>query len=64
MHEEHRGLRFAFSANAEIAPEGATTAFVPTRVTELSLCGCFLETSASFELKHAVFEATAVTERG
>jgi hypothetical protein len=54
MHEEHRGLRFAFSASAEIAPEGSATAFVPARVTELSLRGCFLETSVSFELQQIV----------
>jgi PilZ domain len=54
MHEEHRGLRFAFIASAEIAPEGSATAFVPARVTELSLRGCFLETSVSFELQQIV----------
>ena len=54
MHEEHRGLRFAFSASAEIAPKGSATAFVPARVTELSLRGCFLETSVSFEIQHVV----------
>ena len=55
MDQEHRGLRFAFSASAEIAPESSPTACVPARVTELSLRGCFLETSASFELRHPVF---------
>ena len=51
MDQEHRGLRFAFSARAEIAPESSPTAGVPARVTELSLRGCFLETSASFEMQ-------------
>ena len=51
MDQEHRGLRFAFSAGAEIAPESSPTAFVPALVTELSLRGCFLETSASFEMQ-------------
>src|SRR5271157_5138805 len=54
MDQEHRGLRFAFSASAEIAPESSPTAVVPARVTELSLRGCFLETSASFEMKRPV----------
>jgi hypothetical protein len=54
MDQEHRGLRFAFSASAEIAPESSPTAFVPGRVTELSLRGCFLETSASFEMQRPI----------
>ncbi len=54
MDQEHRGLRFAFSAAAEIAPESSPSAFVAGRVTELSLLGCFLETSASFEVQHPV----------
>ena len=54
MDQEHRGLRFAFSASAEIAPESAPTTFAAARVTELSLRGCFLETDASFELQHPV----------
>jgi len=45
MSEERRGLRFPFDATAEVfrenSPEG-----VPARVKELSLRGCFLETSA------------------
>jgi hypothetical protein len=51
---EHRGLRFAFSARADIALESSPTAFVPARVTEISLRGCFLTTDASFELQHPV----------
>jgi hypothetical protein len=54
VDHEHRGLRFAFSARAEIAPESSPIAFVPARVTELSLRGCFLETSASFQLQYPV----------
>jgi hypothetical protein len=54
MDQERRGLRFAFSARAEIAPEDWPTGFVPARVTELSLQGCFLETAASFEVQRAV----------
>ena len=55
MDLELRGLRFAFSAGGEIAPESSPTASVPARVTELSLRGCFLETSASFEMQRPVF---------
>ena len=54
MDQEHRGLRFAFSGGAEVALRSSPTAFVPARVTELSLRGCFLETSASFELQRPV----------
>jgi hypothetical protein len=41
MEQERRELRFAFSAGAEIAPASSPTAFVPARVTELSLPGVF-----------------------
>lgn len=54
MDQEHRGLRFTFSAGAEIAPESSPTALVPARVTEISLRGCFLETSASFDRQRPV----------
>jgi hypothetical protein len=54
VEQERRGLRFAFSAGAEIAPASSPTALVPGRVTELSLQGCFLETSASFEMQRPV----------
>ena len=55
MSREIRGLRFSFDATAEIAPETSPKAVVPGRVTELSLQGCFLETSASFHEKRQVF---------
>ena len=54
MYQDRRGLRFAFNARAEIAPEGTPNAAFPGHVTELSLHGCFVETSASFDLQHAV----------
>jgi hypothetical protein len=54
VEKERRGLRFAFSASAEIAPASSPTAFVPARVTELSFRGCFLETSAAFVLQRPV----------
>jgi len=55
MNRECRGLRFSFNADAEIVPENSPNASLPARVTELSLQGCFLETSASFEEKRPVF---------
>jgi hypothetical protein len=54
MDEERRGLRFAFNASADIALANAATVFAPARVTELSLRGCFLETSALFEIQRPV----------
>jgi len=54
MDQEHRGLRFTFSADAEIAAESSPTAFVSGRVTELSLRGCFLETHATFDMQRPV----------
>ncbi len=54
MDKEKRGLRFAFDASAEIAVESTPAAFVPARVTEVSLQGCFLETAASFEMQRPV----------
>ena len=55
MSRETRGLRFSFDATAEIAPDSSPKAALPGRVTELSLQGCFLETSASFHEKRHVF---------
>jgi PilZ domain len=55
VNQERRGLRFAFSAGAELAPESSPAAFAPARVTELSLRGCFLETPASFEVQQPVW---------
>ena len=45
MNREQRGLRFPFSAHAEVVVENSTES-TPARVTELSLRGCFLETSS------------------
>ena len=45
MSTEQRGLRFPFSAHAEVALENSTEN-ITARVTELSLRGCFLETSS------------------
>ena len=54
MDQEHRGLRFAFRADAQIAPENSPTAFAPGQVTELSLLGCFIETSTSLGMQRPV----------
>jgi hypothetical protein len=54
VYQEHRGLRFAFSADAEIAPENSPAKSFPGHVTELSLQGCFVVTSALFELQHPI----------
>jgi PilZ domain-containing protein len=50
-HQDTRGLRFAFDARAEIAPESDASAVASAHVTELSLQGCFLETSTPFDLR-------------
>jgi PilZ domain len=47
LHQDRRGLRFSFSANAEVSLEGSAE-IVRARVTELSLRGCFLEVSGRF----------------
>ncbi len=70
MNREIRGLRFSFDAEAEVVPESSPRTILPARVTELSLHGCFLETSASLQEKNRVllkireagesFEAEAV----
>ena len=44
MNNEQRGLRFPFNASAEVFVENCTEK-INARVTELSLRGCFLETS-------------------
>jgi hypothetical protein len=54
MEQYCRGLRFSFTADAEIGGQTAPCDFVPARVTELSLRGCLLESSASFEVQSPV----------
>ena len=70
MYPDRRGLRFTFEAGAELALKDSPKAIVPGRVTELSLQGCFVETSAAFEVhrlvlvkisdSHESFEAEAI----
>lgn len=49
MDQERHGLRFLFTAAAEVAPESKPGATVATRVAELSLYGCYLESPAPFD---------------
>jgi hypothetical protein len=53
MNREPRGLRFPFSAGAEVILEGSREA-IPARATELSLRGCFLEIPTPFNEKQRV----------
>jgi PilZ domain len=49
--EERRGLRFPFSADAEVTLENSTEK-ISAQVTELSFRGCFLESSAVLKERH------------
>ena len=50
MHIDKRGLRFKFSADAEVRVPALPTS-LHGRVTDLSLQGCFMAVSGSFEEK-------------
>ena len=52
--ERRRGLRFPFSAEAEVSLEGSDKK-VPARVTEISTHGCFLQMGKPFDTGSAVF---------
>ena len=54
MYSDRRGLRFTFQGSAELALRDSPKAIVPGQVTELSLQGCFVETSAAFEAQRLV----------
>ncbi len=54
MTRETRGLRFSFDADAEVAAENSPTQRARARVTQISLRGCFIETSTSFEEQRRV----------
>ena len=54
MYSDRRGLRFTFQGSAELALKDSPKAIVPGQVTELSLQGCFVETSAAFEAQRLV----------
>jgi hypothetical protein len=49
VDQKRRGLKFSFTAAAEIAPESSPSASVNARVTEISPLGCYLEIPAPFE---------------
>ena len=51
--EDKRGLRFPFSADAEVVLPSASEK-IAARVTELSFRGCFLEISAALQEKQRV----------
>jgi PilZ domain len=51
MNKEQRGLRFPFNACAEVVVESSAQE-IPARVIELSLRGCFLETSSLTSENH------------
>jgi hypothetical protein len=50
LHQDRRGLRFSFSASAEVTLEGSAES-LRARVTELSLRGCFLGILGRFREK-------------
>ena len=52
--ERRRGLRFPFSAEAEVSLEGSDKK-VPARVTEISTHGCFLQMGSPFEAGSPIF---------
>jgi len=65
MHKEKRGLRFEFTADAEVRAQGATTG-TRGRVKELSLRGCFVEASGDFaehqRVRAKIFQADECLE--
>jgi hypothetical protein len=54
MNRECRGLRFSFDGHADISLESSPKAVIPGRVTEFSLQGCFVETTAAFEVNRRI----------
>jgi len=46
--ERRSALRFAFEADAEVAPESSPKATISARVTQIGLAGCYMETPAPF----------------
>ena len=53
MHIDQRGLRFKFSAEAEVHAQDLPTS-LRGRITDLSLQGCFLAISCAFGEKERV----------
>jgi hypothetical protein len=54
QHERRRGMRFPFTAEAEVSLEGETQKF-PARVTEIGPQGCYLQMGKPFEAGSAIF---------
>ena len=52
--ERRRGLRFAFTAEAEVSLEGSEQK-LPARVTEIGPQGCYLQMGKPFEAGSAIF---------
>jgi len=52
--ERRRGLRFPFSAEAEVSLEGSEKK-MPARVTEIGAHGCFLQMGNPFDTGSAIF---------
>jgi hypothetical protein len=54
MDEQRRGLRFSFSAPAEVAPESAPSGGIAARIVEVSPHECYLDTPAPFSVQTQV----------
>ncbi len=54
MDEQRRGLRFSFSAPAEVAPESSPSGGIAARIVEVSPHGCYLDTPAPFSVQTQV----------
>ncbi len=54
LTERRRGLRFPFSAEAEVSLEGSDQR-MPARVTEIGTHGCFLQMGKPFDAGSAIF---------
>ncbi len=52
--ERRRGLRFPFSAEAEVSLDGSDQK-MPARVTEIGANGCFLQMGKPFDVGSALF---------
>jgi hypothetical protein len=52
--ERRRGMRFPFTAEAEVSLEGATQK-IPARVTEIGPQGCYLQMGKPFDTGSAIF---------
>jgi len=60
--QDRRGLRFPFSADAEVVSQNPP-GNIPARVTELSFRGCYLETSAALKEQQRVHVKISLAEQ-